>query len=131
MDDQVRVLVIDDDREIVRGITFRLKAYGYGVLAAHGGEAGFDLAKTHRPDAIILDIRMPDINGLAVLAKLKADDTTRTIPVIMCSASLVDQKEALDLGASFFVQKPFDSAALLSAVQAVLPFFRPALCCGA
>jgi DNA-binding response OmpR family regulator len=115
------VLLVDDDREITRGLMYRLRAKGYTVETAHGGNEGLAAVATCNPDAIILDIRMPDIDGLTVLSKLKADAQTSQIPVIMCSASLVDRKDALDLGASFFVQKPFDAAAIVAAIGAVSP----------
>ena len=114
-----RILVVDDDREIARGLSYRLKAKGYEVQAAHGGEQGFTLACEERPDAVVLDIRMPDVDGLTVLSRLKDHPETKSIPVIMCSASLVDQKDALDRGASFFVQKPFEAEVLLAAIEAV------------
>lgn len=114
-----QILVVDDDREITRGLSYRLRAKGYEVKTAHGGEQGLTMANEHTPDAIVLDIRMPDVDGLTVLSRLKEDSQTSEIPVIMCSASLVDQKDALDRGASFFVQKPFDAPVLLAAIEAV------------
>ncbi len=114
-----RVLIVDDDREIIRGLMYRLKAKGYDVTTAHGGEDGLTTATVDPPDAIVLDIRMPDIDGLTVLSRLRESEATRSVPVIMCSASLVDQKDALDRGASFFVQKPFDAQTLLAALEAV------------
>jgi len=115
-----RILVVDDDQEITRGLSYRLKAKGYEVIIANGGKEGLATARDQQPDGIVLDIRMPDINGLTVLSELKQDQQTSWIPVIMCSASLVDQREALDRGASFFVQKPFDATRLLAAIEASL-----------
>ena len=114
-----KILIVDDDREITRGLSYRLKAKGYELETAHGGEAGMELAQSFQPDAIILDIRMPDVDGLTVLSRLKEDPATSFIPVIMCSASLVDKKDALNRGASFFVQKPFESQGLLATIEAV------------
>lgn len=114
-----RILVIDDDREIIRGLVYRLKANRYEVQVAHGGAEGLAAVTLSAPDAVVLDIRMPDMDGLTVLSKLKAAKETHEIPVIMCSASLVDQKDALDRGASFFVQKPFDAKVLVAAIQAL------------
>ena len=119
MADIRRILIVDDDREITRGLTYRFKAKGYDVVTAGGGEEGLAMASKHKPDAIILDIRMPDIDGLTVLSRLKDDPATNPIPVIMCSASLVDQKDALERGASFFVQKPFEAPVLLASIEAV------------
>lgn len=115
-----RILIIDDDHEIARGLGIRLKAKGYEVATAHGGKEGLALASEYKPDAIILDIRMPDMDGLTVLSGLQDGARTSSIPVVMCSASLVDQKDALDRGASFFVQKPFDAPVLFAAIEAVM-----------
>ena len=87
---------------------------------ASGGEQGLALAAAHRPDAIVLDIRMPDVNGLTVLSRLKEDKQLGCIPVIMCSASLVDQRDALDRGASSFVEKPFEAAKIIEAIDVAL-----------
>lgn len=114
------VLLIDDDRDIVRGLELRLKAKGFFVHVAYGGKDGLALAIEHRPDAIVLDIRMPDVTGLEVLEQLKSDARVSEIPVIMCSASLFDERATLDRGAHIFVQKPFDGAKLIKALQAVL-----------
>jgi len=97
----------------------RFKAKGYEVEVANNGHDGLAAATQKRPDVILLDIRMPDVDGLTVLSRLKDDAQTQSIPVIMCSASLVDQKDALNRGASFFVQKPFEAAVLLAAVTAI------------
>lgn len=121
MAESLTVLIVDDDREIARGLMYRLKAKGYLVETAHGGEEGLAKANHAPPDAIILDIRMPDVDGLTVLSRLKEGGKTRSVPVIMCSASLVDQKDALERGASFFIQKPFDAVVLIAAIEAVTP----------
>lgn len=79
-----------------------------------------------RPDAIVMDVRMPRMDGLTALAELKADPDTRDIPVVMLSASLPDQKEALDRGARFFLRKPYGGQALIEAVRSSLPQECPA-----
>lgn len=116
---QMTVLVIDDDADISQGACLRLKHAGYETLTAADGVSGLRLARTHRPDAILLDVRMPLMDGFATLRHLMECPEKRGIPVIMCSASIVNQQRALDAGARFFLSKPYDSQHLLNAVRAV------------
>ena len=117
MGDPQRVLLVDDDREIVRGASLRLKAAGFGTLFAHDGGAGVAAAVAHKPDAIVLDVRMPRMDGLAALRELRRREATKNIPIIMLSASLVDQKQSLEEGARFFVRKPYQGEELVAAVR--------------
>ena len=112
-----RVLVVDDDREVVMGLELRLASEGFEVITACDGAAGIDAAVAQSPDAIVLDVRMPGVSGIDTLAELKRREETRDIPVVMLSASLRDQQLALDEGARFFVQKPYDVTTLVSAVN--------------
>lgn len=115
-----RVLVIDDDREILHGLQTRLQFAGFDVQTALDGEGGLAAAESWRPDAVLLDIRMPKMDGLTVLRELRRRGATRETPVIMLSASLRDRRTALDEGARFFVQKPYEPRAVLAALQAAL-----------
>lgn len=112
-----RVLVIDDEREIAQGACLRLKCAGYDTLTAADGQAGVDAAVTEQPDAILLDVRMPRMDGLTALGQLRLRADTRHIPVVMLSASLVDKPAALDSGARFFLTKPYDASTLIAAVS--------------
>jgi DNA-binding response OmpR family regulator len=111
------ILLIDDDREIVFGTCLRLRAAGYQTLTAYDGDDGCQAAVRHRPDAIVLDVRMPRHDGLAALAWLRNCADTKYIPIIMASASLVDQQSALDSGARFFLSKPYQAKTLLAALS--------------
>ncbi len=115
-----RVLLVDDDRTIIQALAVRLRALGYDVLTAFDGNSGLALALREQPDAVVLDIRMPGLDGLTVLDRLRDHSATRDLPVIMLSASIVNEHEALDRGASFFLQKPYDAAALIAALQAAI-----------
>lgn len=119
-----KVLLVDDDQEIVDGASLRLRAAGFDTITAKDGEQGVASAITNRPDAIVLDVRMPHMDGLTALNKLQANEATRNIPVVILSASLVDQQAALDAGARFFLTKPYQGKNLLAAVDAALT--RPA-----
>ena len=114
-----KILIVDDDEELVRGTTVRLRAAGYETIAAYNGSDALNGVQRSRPDAILLDVRMPGIDGLAVLKRLQECDHTRHVPVVMLSASLCDQRKALNAGARFFLAKPYRGVELLEIVQQV------------
>lgn len=114
------VLMIDDDREIALGAMLRLQFAGYRALAAYDGESGVALAVEDHPDVILLDVRMPRKDSLTVLRELKQRSDTKDIPVVMVSASILDERAALDVGARFFLTKPYCGSTLLQAVTASL-----------
>lgn len=117
-----RVLFVDDDRDIVLAVSLRLRASGYEVAVAHDGAEGLKAALQDLPDAIILDMRLPVMDGMQVLLRLRQNPTTSRIPVVVLSASVLDRSEAhaLAAGARFFVQKPYDPVRLMEALEAVL-----------
>ncbi|MBI3469449.1 MAG: response regulator [Planctomycetes bacterium] len=121
-----QVLVVDDDQDIVRGTDLRLRAAGYSTLCAHTGERGLSLAAREHPDAIVLDVRMPGMDGLTVLSRLREREDTRRIPVVMLSASLRDQQKGLDAGARVFLTKPYRGRTLVEAVEMAIADSNPA-----
>lgn len=121
-----KVLIVDDDREIVWGTALRLRSAGYEPLAAFDGRGGIAAARRQHPDATIVDVRMPNMDGLEMIRELKHSEDTRDIPVVILSASLRDKRRALDAGARFFLTKPCRSADLLEAVTAAIA--EPAAC---
>lgn len=120
MADQRSVLVVDDEDDIREGVTRWLSAAGYQVLTARNGEEGAAAAAKNAPDAILLDMLMPKLDGMQTLARLQTDAQTSRIPVVMLSASLRDQQQALDAGARFFVPKPYNGRTLLTTVSAAI-----------
>jgi len=116
------IVVVDDAREIVRGLSLRLKNAGYDVEAAFDGEAGLKLATAASPDAMIVDIRMPLMDGLTMLANVNKRCGKGRIPTIVLSANIAEQarSRAHELGASFFLEKPYDAATVLRAVELML-----------
>ncbi|HUE16493.1 MAG TPA: response regulator [Planctomycetaceae bacterium] len=110
------VLLVDDDRDVAFGASLRLRAAGYETLMAHDGHEGVDVARKRHPAAIVLDVRMPRMNGLVALANLQRDQRTKDIPIVMLSASLVDQQAALAGGARYFLTKPYQPTNLVMAV---------------
>jgi len=117
-----KILVIDDSPDIHTLVKVRLGKQQFVVYCASDGAAGLAAAREFRPDLILLDIDMPDRDGFAVCADLKADSMTRDIPVIFLSgaASTKDKIRGLELGATDYVTKPFDAAELQARVRASL-----------
>jgi signal transduction histidine kinase len=115
-----RVLLVDDNEDVRQSLELRLRAAGYDVMSANDGREGADLARSQQPDVIVLDVRMPRQDGLVTLRELQAGETTRHIPVIMLSASKAEQRQTRELGAKYFIQKPFDARTVMSAIEASL-----------
>ena len=113
-----KVLVVDDDPVIQKLLKVNFEMEGYEVLSASDGAEGLDQARAGNPDIIILDVMMPKMNGLEVLAALKADAGTEAIPVILLSAKAQagDVQAGIDRGADDYVTKPFDPLDLLDRV---------------
>ena len=122
MSEKPTILIVDDEWAIARAIEIRLRAQGYEVLLAHDGGEGLEAAQQHRPDAIVLDVRMPVMDGMEVLARLATKKETKDIPVVIASASMVDRSRALDMGARFFLEKPYDFQALSCAIEQLVRF---------
>lgn len=112
-----KVLLVDDDREILHGASLRLRAAGYETLTAHDGRQGVASAVKNAPDAILLDVRMPGQDGFAALDELRQLEPTKKIPIVVLSASVADQQRALEAGARFFLPKPYRGETLLAAVH--------------
>ena len=118
-----RILVIEDDASIRLGLEDTLKAKGYEVAVATRGQAGLDLAERSKPDLIILDIMLPDLDGFEVCRRLKNPrGGMPEVPIIMLSArgAELDRVRGLELGADDYVTKPFSLMELLARVAAVL-----------
>ncbi|OIO37227.1 MAG: hypothetical protein AUJ75_04595 [Candidatus Omnitrophica bacterium CG1_02_49_10] len=117
-----KILIIDDERELIKAISIRLKASGYEVITANNGFDGIDAAKREKPDAIVLDLIMPQFDGYETCKRLKSDPDTKSIPVIVCSAAGQKNVEAdvNNIGANGFVAKPFDTIKLLETIKACM-----------
>ena len=115
-----RILIIDDEPEMVRGLSDNLRFEGYQILSATNGRDGLALALSDVPDLILLDVMMPEMSGWDVCRELRRKDLD--IPVIMLTArgEEVDRVLGLELGADDYVTKPFSLRELLARVRAVL-----------
>lgn len=119
---QQLILLVDDDREIVQALSIRLRSEGYNILEAYDGETGLTKAIERHPDAIVLDIRMPGMDGLSMLRKLQENEDICEVPTIVLSANIAEQvrAKALQLRARYFIEKPYKSETLVVAIQSVL-----------
>jgi two-component system phosphate regulon response regulator PhoB len=117
-----RILIIEDDRDIVEMIRYNLKEEGYQTIHAFDGEKGIELAKTGKPDIIILDLMLPTIDGFEVCKTLKQQQSTALVPIIILSAKSreTDKVVGLELGADDYVTKPFSPRELLARIRAIL-----------
>ncbi len=116
------VLVIDDEKDLIELVRYNLEKEGFRVLSAFDGETGMSIAVEEFPDAIIMDLMLPGIDGLDVCRRLRAAERTAQIPVIMLTAksSESDRVVGLELGADDYVTKPFSPRELAARVKAVL-----------
>ncbi len=115
-----KVLVVEDDRNILKGLVDNLEMEGYKVVTASDGEAALKKAKEAAPDLIILDVMMPKMNGFDVCKQLKAKGSTVPIIILSAKAQEADKVLGLELGADDYVTKPFSPRELLVRVKAVL-----------
>jgi DNA-binding response OmpR family regulator len=122
MGQKKKILIVDDERDIVKALMIRLQGAGYEVVTAFDGAQGVFMAHKEKPDLIILDIRMPAGNGFSVAQRLKRSMHTFTIPVIFLTGSPERNAEekARALGARFYIKKPYDPEELLDAVKRAL-----------
>jgi DNA-binding response OmpR family regulator len=122
MEQKKKILIVDDERDILKALMIRLQVAGYEVVTAFDGAQGIFMAHKEQPDLIILDIRMPAGNGFSVAEKLKQSENTFSIPVIFLTGSPEKDSEqkAMKLGARFYIKKPYDPEELLDAIRRAL-----------
>jgi two-component system phosphate regulon response regulator PhoB len=116
------ILVVDDEPDAVELIRFNLKAAGYEVLTAADGEEALKKARASCPDLIVLDIMLPEIDGIEICKILRRDSVTAAIPIIMLTAKAaeIDRVLGLELGADDYVTKPFSPRELILRVKNML-----------
>lgn len=117
-----RILVVDDETQLVEMLKMRLEAGGYQVLSALDGQEALDKARKEKPDLIILDLMLPKIDGYKVCRMLKFDEKYKSIPIILFTARAQqeDVKLGTEVGADAYITKPFDPPALLGKIKELL-----------
>lgn len=117
-----KILVVDDEERMVRFIRLNLEQDGFQVLEAFRGRKVLEIIRTQLPDLILLDVMMPRMSGFEVCRKLKEDQQTKTIPVMMVTAlnELGDIERGVESGTDDFVTKPVNKLELLTRVKSLL-----------
>jgi DNA-binding response OmpR family regulator len=116
------VLAADDDEDILELVAFRLGRSGYTVLQARDGEEGWQIAQEHELDLAVLDVGMPKMDGLELTRRLRAQEKTSKMPIILLTAWVQesDVERGFEAGANDYIRKPFSPMELVARVQAAL-----------
>lgn len=117
-----KILLVDDEEDLVQLMGLRLEAAGYAVSAAYDGQQALERVRNSRPDLIILDLMLPKVDGYKVCRLLKFDERTKRIPILIFTARAQegDVKLALECGADAYQTKPFDVQQLLGKLKELL-----------
>jgi len=117
------ILIIDDEKDLIEMVRYNLEdKEGFDTISATDGQSGLEIAQRHKVDLIILDLMMPGIDGLEVCRRLRADNRTARIPIIMLTAKATesDRIVGLEIGADDYITKPFSPRELVARVRAIL-----------
>jgi len=117
-----RILVIDDDREIIRLLKSYLEQSGFTVLTAYNGQAGLQLMRSEQPTLVLLDLMLPDQDGYDLTRQARSEARLKAIPIIMLTARVEDMDKiiGLELGADDYITKPFNPREVVARVRSVL-----------
>jgi len=121
MPKQKKILAVDDERHIVRLVQVNLERAGYQVISAFDGKEALKKVESEKPDLIVLDVMMPHMDGFEVLKRLKSDDKTKNIPVVMLTAKAQDADvfRGWASGVDCYLTKPFNPIELLTFVKRI------------
>jgi len=113
------VLIIEDNEQNFYLIEFLLEKNGFTVIGARNGREGIQMARTHKPSAILLDIQLPEMDGYAVAAELKTHDETKGIPIIAVTsyAMMGDRERILGSGATGYIEKPINPETFVEEIR--------------
>jgi two-component system, OmpR family, alkaline phosphatase synthesis response regulator PhoP len=119
---KAQLLIVEDEPEIAELIEFHAERAGMGARKVHSGRIALDMVKREKPDLIVLDLMLPDLDGLEVCRKLKQSEATRSIPIVMVTAKgeEADVVAGIELGADDYVTKPFSPRVLMARLRNVL-----------
>jgi two-component system alkaline phosphatase synthesis response regulator PhoP/two-component system response regulator VicR len=118
----VKILVCDDERNIVRMIQVNLERQGYSVITAYDGKEGLEKIRSEKPDLVVLDVMMPYMDGFEVLKTLRREPEFENLPVIMLTAKAQDKDvfEGYHYGADMYLTKPFNPMELVTFVKRII-----------
>jgi DNA-binding response OmpR family regulator len=121
-EDKRRILIVEDDPDMLEAVTLRLEANGYQVAAVRDGLDGLNKAREENPDLVLLDIMLPKIDGFTICRMLKFDEAYKEIPVILFSARVqkTDIQRGAEVKADAYITKPFKSEELLGKIKELL-----------
>lgn len=121
-----KILIVDDEIDVVEVVTVLLEHEGYEILKAYDGQEALDVIENVTPDLIILDIMIPKIDGVEVCKRMRKQEKLNEIPIVMFSAKLsaIDKKESFDAGADGFISKPFNARGFIAGIKTYLELGR-------
>lgn len=117
----MKILAVDDEKHIVRLVQITLEKEGFDLVTASNGREALEKLASEKPDLVVMDVMMPEMDGLEALAKMKADPATAKIPVIMLTAKAQDSDvfRGWQSGADLYLTKPFNPAELVTFVKRI------------
>jgi len=117
-----KILIVDDETQIVRLLSMRLEANNYEIVKAYDGNQCTQVAKSEKPDLILLDIKMPMGGGITAFETIRNNEITKNIPIIFITAYPSEQvkKQVIEMGADGFISKPFNSEDLIDKIQSII-----------
>jgi DNA-binding response OmpR family regulator len=117
-----KILIVEDDKDMVRAMGVRLKAQGYGLVVANGAISAISTARKEKPDLVLLDLGLPGGDGFLVMQRLRLLPELMLVPIIVVSARdpKTNEPRAIQAGAHAFFQKPFEAAELLKTIAEAL-----------
>lgn len=115
-----KILIVEDDKSIARLLEMELGRRGYSARSAYDGEAGLEAVGRFRPDAIVLDIMLPKLDGVGVLRRLRRDGDATPVVMLTARDATLDKVHGLNSGADDYLAKPFDIEELVARLEAVL-----------
>ncbi|MFH1728080.1 MAG: response regulator [Pseudomonadota bacterium] len=119
MSDKKKILIVDDEPDFIKILKIRLEHAGYEIFEAANGLEGLEILKTEIPDLILLDVMMPDMNGYQFCRKVKSNEKTEHIPIIMVTAKAQESDKywGLETGAVDYITKPYESSEMLEKIK--------------
>lgn len=118
-----KVLVIEDNKQNMYMITYLLESYGYEVIQSFSGKDGISNAKEKKPDVILLDIQLPEMDGYTIAHELKKNEELKSTPIIAVTSYAMpgDKEKAMEAGAIGYIEKPINPDTFVSQMEAFLP----------